>query len=126
MPRINTAAQTITKAISVPTLTISSSLRIGVRAATRQIMPPVTHRGDVRRAEARMDRAEDRRQQSVAGHGHEDSRLAQEQHQQHAGHAGQSAGRDQRGRHAQQTGSAWSCAFWANATAIGALMSICG
>ena len=59
MRRTSTAAQTITNAISVPTLTISSSFVIGVSAATRQITDAGAHRGDVRRAEARMDRAED-------------------------------------------------------------------
>ena len=63
--------------------------------------------------------------QAVAGHRHEDPRLAQEEHQQHAGHARQAAGRDQHGRH-RSTGSVFRVGRCPKATAIGALMSMSG
>ena len=49
-----------------------------------------------------MDGAEDFGQQAVAGHGHEDPRLAEKQHQQHAGHARQAADGDQGRGHPQR------------------------
>ena len=94
----------MTKAISVPMLTISSSFRIGVMAATTAMMPPVSMVEMCGVRNRSMDGGEDgRRQQPVAGHGQEDARLAEEGDEQHAGHAGQGADGDQR-RGAEQQG----------------------
>ena len=98
---------------------------MGVSAATRQITAPVTIVAMCGVRKRGWTCAEDAGQQAVAGHGHEDPRLAEEQHQQHAGHAGQTAG----GRSARWPPSAGLCsiaACLAKATAIGAFMSISG
>ena len=88
-------AQTMTKARSVPMLTILPILSIGVMDADdgRQ----QSHQDGVfpGRAEARMDGGEELLgQQTVVGHGIEHARLA-EQHDQHdAGQSGQRAAGD--------------------------------
>ena len=104
--------------MSVPTFTISSSFLMGVNAEARQMAMPVTIVAmcGVRNRGCTCPKTS--RQQPVAGHRHENPRLAQEQHQKHAGHARQTADGDDRRRA--------GAFFWLNAVAIGASVSMEG
>ena len=89
---ISTAAQTITKANSVPMLVRWSSASIGRKPVRTADEHADQDRRLPRRAELRVDVAEEaRRHHPVAGHRQEHPRRREHQHEQHrrdAGHAG--------------------------------------
>ena len=93
---ISTAAQTITKASSVPIFTSSARMRSGRNApmsATQKPVRIVDFQGVRKRL---VDGAEkSRRQQAVAGHGQENARLAEHHDQQHRSDAGDGADGDE-------------------------------
>ena len=92
----STAAHTITNAISVPMLTRSARIFSGKSAPTIATSDAGQDRRLVRRAEARVDGAEEVvRDEPVARHGEQDARLAQQQHEQHARDADDGAERDE-------------------------------
>ena len=73
-----TPRHTRTNASSVPMLTSWPRTSIGVSPATSAMIDAGDDRAEIRRPEPRMDRREDRRQQTVAAHREEDARLAQQ------------------------------------------------
>ncbi len=116
----HTDAQTTTKANSVPMLTMWPRASKGKSEAVKRDHDSREDRRLVRRAEARMHRAEEAlRQQPVAGHGQQHARLAQEHHQQHAGDP-------VRAPIEMTTGAVLLCITSSNTPAIGALSGICG
>ena len=102
MRRIQTAAETTTKANRVPMLTRSARKPSGRQGGRRGDDHADQDRRLPRRLEPGMDGREDPwRQEPVAGHRQQDPRLAQVADQQRAGHAGQDAQRDQAARERQ-------------------------
>ena len=93
---ISTAAQTITKASSVPMLTRSARTRSGRSPASSRDEDAGQDRRLPRRPELRVDGAEEAlREQAVARHGQQHARLAEHHHQQDRGDPGERAERDQ-------------------------------